>query len=77
MPSLLFERDTELIVSELQKNGTVSIIHRNHAEDATNIHEETVLTMDEVNSLWRWLDKQISAYSELKLAEMDKNNRGG
>lgn len=67
MPSLLFERDVDFIVSDLQEDGTVTVRHQKNELDAQAIFEETKLTYTEFYRLYKWLDEQIDRARELDL----------
>jgi hypothetical protein len=73
MPLLLFESNESLKVSSFQaQTETVQITMYNNLHEAEYSQLDINLSMDEVNELCSWLDKQRYAYEDMRKSLSDK-----
>lgn len=65
MAFLLFKHnDLDLTFSEITEDGDIRILMENHAEDATNVHAEVVISVGEMKILQGWLNEQSYKYEK-------------
>ena len=61
MRVLLFEGGTDILFKQVdKKSGSMGLVVRNNAMDATSVHEEITLSKDELRQLVDWITEGLN-----------------